>query len=114
MNKLYSYKESEEEELNEALDSTIERWADMVKWEETPFSSRDDVILLGFGFKYSSTGQGMQKVTEGGDTWYVSLGSANPVWYKNGKRLGTMTYDEVVNLFRKRDERLGETRRTGA
>ena len=76
-----------------------EAWRDMYTWEETPFRSSDDVVLLSYGFHYSSSGEGMELVTPRGDSWYVNLSQTVPSWYCNGNKIGSMSYDEVVNLF---------------
>jgi hypothetical protein len=91
--------EDQESELNESLAETVNGWADMVVYEDTPFRKSDEVVLLSYGFKYSTTGEGMQKVQMDGTTWYVNITKTVPTWFKNGKKLGALSYDTVVNLF---------------
>jgi hypothetical protein len=88
-------------ELNEALEA-CELWRDTVAWEDTPFRPSDDVVLLGFGFHYSSDASSMYKVEEDGSTWSVTIDDAVPIWYHNGVRIGGRSYDDVVSQFGKR------------
>jgi hypothetical protein len=103
MNKTKYLSDEDNEYLAEHFSEVTERWIDLVKWEETPFRSGDDVCLLSFGFKYSSSGESMYKVDIDGTTWAVDISKTVPVWHRNGKRIGSMTYDEVVNIFSKRN-----------
>jgi hypothetical protein len=75
------------------------RWEESMVWEETPFRPSDDVVLLSFGFHFSSDGSSMYLVEEDGDTWSVKIDDAVPIWYHNGKRIGGRSYDDVVNQF---------------
>jgi hypothetical protein len=92
----------DEELINEYYMEVTEAWPDMFTWEETPFRPSDDVVLLSFEFHFGSNGIDMQRVDIDGTTWYVNMQNAVPQWYRNGKRIGSMTYDEVVNLFSRR------------
>lgn len=94
-----SYPDVMEMEL-EYIVEVGEAWRDLYQWEETPFRANDDTTLLSFGFHYSAGGLGMELVTPNGDAWYVNLELSVPCWYRNGKKLGGMSYDDVVNLFK--------------
>ncbi len=74
--------------------------ASVATWEDTPFRSNDDVVLLGFGFHYGSDSGAMYKVKEDGTTWTVKIDRTVPCWYRNGKRVGSRSYDDVVNEFK--------------
>lgn len=90
--------EDSDEDINSAL-LEAESWPDLVVWTDTPFRPSDDVVLLGFGFKFSSDLTAMFKVDEDGTTWFVKMDDAVPIWYKNGVRIGGRSYDDVVNQF---------------
>ncbi len=76
--------------------------ADIYTWEDTPFRPSDDVVLLSFGFHYGSDGTTMYKVKLDGTTWSVTLDKGPvPQWYRNGKKIGGRSYDDVVNEFKK-------------
>lgn len=66
---------------------------------ESMFRQDHDVVLLSFGFKYGMSGDTMHK-THKDKHWSVDLTRALPVWYCDNKRIGGMTYDAVVNLFK--------------
>ena len=72
-------------------------WPDFVTWEETPFRPSDDIVLLSFGFHFSSDGTTLYR----DDGWLVDCSKPIPVWFHNGKKMGGMSYDDVVNLFSK-------------
>jgi hypothetical protein len=79
-------------------------WADLVRWESTPFRPSDDITLLSYGFHFASNGTDMYR--DGADgNWYVDLSRAIPIWYLNGSRVGPKTYDEVANYFSKERKR---------
>ncbi len=66
--------------------------------DESMFRRDHDVVLLSMGFKYGMSGETMIR-TVGNDTWLVDLTTALPVWYRNNKRVGGLSYDTVVNSF---------------
>lgn len=96
------YRESEDDValLGTAID-TVGLWPDFVTWEDTPFRPSDDVTLLSYGFHFGSDGTTLTRE----DGWRVDCSKPVPIWYRNGERIGSMSYDAVVNTFRKKDEK---------
>ncbi len=74
-------------------------WPDFVTWEDTPFRPSDDVTLLSYGFHFGSDGTTLTR----SDGWRVDCSKPVPIWYRNGERIGSMSYDTVVNTFRTKE-----------
>ena len=89
-----------EESNNSDYDMAVEiagLWPDFVQWEETPFRPSDDIVLLSYGFHFSSDGTTLYR----NDGWQVDCSKPVPVWFKDGKKVGSFSYDTVVNMFNK-------------
>jgi hypothetical protein len=85
-------------DLIEEIGITVGQLADMHDYEEVPFRSNDDVTLLSYGFKYQNSlmmyGRDKDNVP-----WTVRLDSSVPQWYRDGKKVGGLSYDRVVQMF---------------
>ena len=85
-------------DLIEEIGITVSQLADMMEYEDTPFRSNDDVVLLSYGFKYHNSVM-MYGKDRTGKNWTVRLDSSVPQWYCEGRKVGGLDYDKVVALF---------------
>jgi hypothetical protein len=90
---------AEEQDLVDGLSLAAYAMSQLGDFEDTPFTAKDDVVLLSFGWKYGLTAATMWYTERDGTEWSVHLNHNYPLFYKNNEKIGVMMYDDVVNTF---------------
>lgn len=88
----------QERDLIEEIGIAVSDLMNAKEWEDTPFRSSDDVVLLSYGFKYQNIHCMYGKDPQGND-WVVRLEHSVPQWTRNGRKIGGLPYNTVVNML---------------
>lgn len=89
------------EELVEDINTALYAAMNSQDYISPMVTSRDDVVLLSFGFKFGSGPEVMWRVDSDGTEWSVDLSSNYAKFSRNREDLGTMNYDDMVSTFRR-------------